>query len=359
MPSMLETLIGGAVRRQDKKLMVGYAKPAPRRSRDLFNILMGLGEHATLQTLARGTDLRDADPRHVVFAALDRWPDAQELSACASDYNARQHLRSLVTSQEFYGHIGRRICDAYPERPRQCFVRLPRCAGEHFLKSVGRSHPALPPSLAGASNTPRPELVTILGRFLGAFSNSRTILLDNQTLSAFRGTDGRPPIQRPGDRLFTILRDPAALVLSQVDSLASRLARPSAEDDAETAGWRRRLPPGSAADPVRAILAAWPVRNPICTALGDGTAEGTAEACRVADLEMTDLDHYALWLRYTWGVEADTIPSAPSGRLSPQDLTTGGRIALEAIVAEDTLFYSRVRPLIAASATGAGRAAAL
>ena len=375
MPSMIESLIGESVRRKDDKLMTTGTKPAPVKPRDLYAIFMQLGAQASVQTLVRSCDLRDADPRVLVFAALGRWPTWAELQAHVSaDYEPRQHLRELVNSGEFRQGLAVRICDAFPERPRQLFIRLPRCAGEHMLATARPSHPVFPQSLEAASGRLRGEergaFLSDLGSFLASFATTRTIMVARPKLAGFRNPAAQSAtapkqaeaLHRPGDRLFMILREPQSLVLSAVNALAAALTGPSEHDTAQSAEWRRRLSPAillaGGAHIAHEILAATDMRNPICTALGHTSAQVAIHECRTANVEITDLAHYAAWLRYTWNIETEALTLAARSALSIADLTPTELARLRDSVAEDTAFYEKVRPIIAASpaASAMGRA---
>ena len=365
MPSMIESLIGGGVRRNDNKLMVTGMKPAPVKPRDLFAILMQLGEQASVQTLVRSCDLRGADPRVLVYATLGRWPSWSELQQhLGAGYEPRQHLRQLLVDEEFQHELAARICEALPERPRQLFVRLPRCAGEHFLATTRASHPAFPASLddsrSRSRGTPRGAYLADLGRFLSLFVTTRTILIARPELTGFRNPTraASAPIQaqalhRPGDRLFTIVREPQSLVLSQVNTLAAALLRPPESDTPDTARWRGRLSPAAlragAAHLAHEILAAMDKPNPICTALGHDTAHAALDECRTTNIEITDLAHYSAWLRYAWNIEAETTLLISKPILAPADLSQTETARLRDHVVEDIAFYEKVTPAIAAS----------
>ena len=366
MPSMIESLIGESVRRHDDKLMTTGTKPAPVKPRDLFAIFMQLGAQASVQTLVRSCDLRDADPRVLVFAALGRWPSWAELQPHLNvDYEPRHHLRGLVTSGEFQQGLATRICEAFPERPRQLFIRVARCAGEHLLAATRSSHPVFPPSLDRASGRMRGEergaFLSDLGRFLESFATTRTILVTRPKLAGFRNPAAQSAtapkqaeaLHRPGDRLFMIVREPQSLVLSAVNALAAALAGPTEHDTAQSAEWRGRLSPAilqaGGAELAHEILAGLDIRNPICTALGHTNAQAAIDECRTANVEITDLAHYAAWLRYTWNMESEAHTLAARAALSIADLTPTELAQLRDSVAEDTAFYEKVKPIIAAS----------
>ena len=368
MPSLIESLVGSGITRPDDKRLVPTRRPMPLRARDLLELFTSLGGEASMTSLFQVTQLQAAEPRALTFVALNRWPTEAELAGLPAPYNAQIHLRALLTGAEFRAGLVRRICDAYPERPRLCFVRIPRCAGEHFLAMADYMHPVLPPDLAAMQSDGKPSFIPALGRYLGRFTLTKTILLVQHALAPFVQTSQsqspavpalvenglqwspNPPLRRPGDRLFAILREPASLILSEVNATLDALLQPAEAQSPAIAAWRRQLPPNPAsADQAglkhmaRAILSKLQVRNPICHALADGTAAAAFRAVRLQDVELADISHYPDWIKYTWDVEPEPATNASTPHLTLADLGPAEREHLDSLIAEDLRFYAPVR----------------
>ena len=354
MPSLIESLIGGGTKRPDEKRLVPARRPLPARPRALLELLVSLGQQASL-------------PRHLTYVVLNRWPTLAELAAVATPYEARQHLRDLLFSEEFRAGLFWRICDSYPERQRLLYVRIPRCAGDHFLHMAGTMHALFPPGLAHWTRQDRGTFIPALGSYLGRFNLTRTIQATLPALAPFIQIPppsvgdaalpwlACPPPRRPGDRLFTIIREPAGLILSQVNAILASVAAPAQADEGEAlAQWRDRL--GSLpreADRAgwkaagRRVLAGLAMRNPICSALGRGTAPSAREACRYADIEIADLRRYADWVNYTWNVEPEPATNAAAPVLTRQDLDASDAGRLADLIEEDLAFYATIAATLA------------
>jgi hypothetical protein len=367
MASMIENLIGGAVKRRDNKRILPIRRPLPTRPRDLMELFCALGAQADMTSLMLTAEFRDADPRGLTFTALSRWPTTEELAAVPTPFVVARYMRTLLLGQEFRTHLFRRICDAYPERPRQFFIRLPRCAGHHFLHMASRMHPIFPETLSIHRRGDEAEFLPALGAYLSRFTTTRTIMASAPSLAAFTQPPAPaptpppraslspylwaldPPAYRPGDRLFTILREPQSLILSQVNAILAGLQADPAQDTAAVAGWRSRIP--HMPDPTdfaswrsigRQILAGATLRNPICTALGDGTAQGAREACRLWNIEICDLARYENWVRFTWDTDPEPPTQSAPTLLAKADLGPGETTTLQNLVGEDAAFYARV-----------------
>jgi hypothetical protein len=364
MPSMIETLIGAGISRPDEKRIVPTRRPLPSRPRDLLELFVTLGEQASLPSLNESCDLRQAEPRHMTYVALNRWPNAEELAAQPTPYNPRQHLRALLLGQEFRALLIRRICDAYPERPRLLYVRIPRCAGGHFTDMAAPMHPIFPPELARWARGDHATFIRALGVYLGRFNLTRTIMLALPKAAPFVQTTApvvadktlpwslNPPPRRPSDRLFAIVREPNGLILSQVNAILTGLQTAPAHPDA--ASWATRLgalppPQDTPAWKVlgRKVLAELPLHNPICHALGDGTAAGALHAVRLSDIEIADLTLYTDWVKYTWDVEPEPATNVSLPLLTLEDLDAAASTALAERTAEDRLFYAPVAAALA------------
>jgi hypothetical protein len=363
-PSMLETLIGGGIRRPDEKRILPTRRPLPIRSRDLLELFAAMGPESSFKTLMHAADFHEAEPRGLTFAALSRWPTAEELAAQETSYDPARHLRAMLLGEEFRKSLFRRVCDAYPERRRLLFVRIPGCAGTHFLHSVGPLHPIFPADLA---HWPRngAEFIAALGRYLGRFAATKTILFAASHQSIFTNaaqpaaTPGldwaiNPPPYRNGDRLFTILREPASLILSLVNGTLTRLQQPPEADDQPLAAWRSRLAPLPAPDRHedwaglgRTLLKRLPTKNPICTALADGTAAGALNACRLSNIELAHLSRYTDWIKYSWATDAEPPINVFTPFLTPKTLGPQDMRHLNARIEEDVIFHDHVNTRLA------------
>lgn len=366
---MIETLIGSGIARPDEKRIVPSRRPLPTRPRDLFEVLVVLGGQASIPSIMEACDLRQTDPRHVTFITLSRWPTRQELEAQPDPYVVRPHLRSLLTGEEFRASLIRRICDAYPERPRQLYVRIPRCAGEHFIQTVQPMHAIIPDGLDRWKQNDQNRFIPALGQYLGGFNLTRTIMIVLPRMHPFVQAEApaatgsydetlrwtfNPPPRRPGDRLFTIIREPTGLVLSEVNAILTALQAPPAGDSKAIGAWRTRLgklPPATDAAAWKAlgrkIIETLPLRNPICHALGDGTAEGALQASRLSDIEIADLTLYHDWIKYTWDVEPEQAINTSSPILTPDDLDQQTSERLAGMIGQDLIFYARIKTLLA------------
>ena len=367
MPSLIESLIGEGIKRTDNKRIIPTRRPLPGRPRELFELFVALGPQATATSLMEVCDLRQADPRHITYIALSRWPTEDELAEQPTPYAPRAHLRTLLLEKEFRDGLVRRICDAYPERQRLLYVRIPRCAGEHFTAMSGDMHAIIPRSLPVWRRGDQIRFFPALGTYLGRFNTTRTIQIVQPRLAPFIQTssprDGfdtalpwymNPPPKRPGDRLFTIVREPAGLILGEVNAILAGLQLPQAQDTRRITPWRIRFSELPPADDIpgwqaigRQVIMRMTEANPICAALGEGTAETALKAARLADLEIADLSLYPDWVKYTWDVEPEPPINTAPKILTEPDLDAVTAAQLKTLISEDLIFYGHVKTQLA------------
>jgi hypothetical protein len=362
MANLIESLIGGAVERYDDRRLSVTKRPPPTKPREFFEIFALMGATASPEGLMRGIDWKHVDPCMLTFAVLGRWPTSQELAELQVPYRPYVHLRHLLGSEEFRTAIVRRLFEVFPERQRLLFVRIPRCAGTSVMSVLDTKHPILPLDLGDRPFREAPVLVPLLGQLLGRFGTTRTLVVAQPRIGPFVEAPtvtpacGDPlhwhlpqPPCRGTDLLFTIIRPPEALILSEVNGILTALRRPASPgepaslaeqrkhhaplpDQTDSAGWKQLG---------RKLLAATTLRNPICTALGDGTAAGAFAACARVPIQLVAIEAYRQWSRAAF----DSSPADPvnvsTPILQPADLTAEDSAHLSSLIAEDAVFYAR------------------
>jgi hypothetical protein len=378
MASMIERLIGDPVLRLDDLRILPVRRPLPERPRDLLEVFAAMGGEASLEGLFRSLDLRGGTPGWITFVALNRWPTLGELPADPASYKPARHLTGLLNSLEFRRLLAQRVFSTYPEKQRLLFVRVPRCAGEHFLSMMQRMHPIFPNAVMGHRKVPPPDFYRTLGLFLGRFNHARTIMLVQPRLTPFyltpdyqagmapfdpqaHATDPLPwtmsiPPYRTGDRLFTIVRDPEDIILSRVNAIARALQGADAGDAPAIKRWRQRVGklPDRAdtaawASVARSVLARFTDPDPICHALGDGTMQGALDACAITNIEIADMSRYDEWILRTCDTKPEPREPVAEPMLPKQALIEEDRERLAMLTTQDRPLYAKIRAALSAS----------
>jgi hypothetical protein len=359
MVNLLEAMLsGGKIKRQDETHLSVQKRPLPTNPRQLMELFGAMGVAATFQGVGRSLEMKGADPHQIAFIALGRWPSTAEIAAFDDPYQPKPHLFSLLRSDEFRAHFIHRICEAFPERQRLLFVQIPRSAGQNVLDAIDTKHPLLPSDFSATRFRDPVTLATTLGHIFSRLASSNALALAQPHLSTFidipeTRTIGPDPLIwraftppcRVNDLLFAIMRDPAARALGQINALLGAYAAderpvpPALKARMDLAG----RPPRPADWRLlgRAILTETLLRNPICHALGDGTADGAMQACARSPIRLVALEHYKAWGRAALdSMPADPVP--PAGNiLRAEDLSSADRAAIDAATSQDRIFYAR------------------
>jgi hypothetical protein len=361
MASLIENLMGAGMPRKDKKRMEIFVRPLPVRARELFDVFSSMGRTASLQGLHRGIELKDRDPKLVTFAFLGRWATAAELDALPKPYDVNRHVTSLVISEEFRTFIMRRMFDAFAEKKRILLIRIPRSAGVHAIQMISDNHPFIPVDLNDPRFSKPQTFIPTLGLLTERLGSARTVSTASPNMVAFThppasqclGEDPIswhyiPPVCRPDDLMFAIVRPPHALAISQVNGALTTLrAGHSAAGLAEQLAENGRLP---AMDDVRAwralgrtLLPRLVAQNPLCNALGTGTAESAFAACALSPVHLVALDGYDGWARIALEAPLPGPLNVSEPILRDEDLTPADRDLITARTAEDEIFHAKFK----------------
>jgi hypothetical protein len=355
MSSLIETLINDPVKAPPSRWRSTVRRPVPQRPRELFELLAGLGPDATADMLRRALDLKTGRVHDTFFAVLGRWPTPAEITAHTPTYEPWPHLRRLLMSDEFLAPLLRRVLDAYSEKRRLLGVKIPRCAGAHVSAALMSQHPYVPTTIDAPDLG---ALLRIFGAAFGAFSRARTVGVIYDRLAPLivhephLREEGDPlgwrytaaPF-RNGDLLFAVVRPPQDIILSEVNAILTGLRR---ENDTEAVNtWRKRLGPLPAAWEMadwralgQSILAGLALTNPICRALGDGTAAKALEYCRSVPIALVALDQYELWVRSALELSPEPPSNVSQPILTAKHLRPSDLERIAALTDQDAIFYA-------------------
>jgi len=233
------------------------------------------------------------------------------------------------------------------------FVHVPKCGGTHVGAYLGRRLPRLDNVLAQGHWTGQAELLDRLSWFTRVAPLYDSILVTGHVQLTFYA---QRRLIRPTDLVFTVVRDPVDMVISQINYVLTRIAADSQAGafGQDTKEWLQMLdmdpPEGPLSPGFIETAAARAVRHPLmipkdslCYWLGDRDVDGAVALLRVHDVEITDVRRLDAWLQQRWGIEPsrrhnesvryftrDTLPSELMSRMlgsMTRDLRLYARIA--------------------------------
>lgn len=326
--------------------------PAPRTPREWFTLLGLLQDRQGLYNLIARCDFAGMRPDQVLYALFG---DTEPPAVAQDEWDggiARDAVYAALISPAFQKASRRLLLDAFPEKRRRFFIHVPKCAGTDLSAHLSVRFPAIHQSLISLDYTPRPRLFAELSRLCRLLPWFGTILVHgHMNLGEVLSTR----LMRPFDEMFTTLRNPIDVALSQTNYILTRILqdaeRGSFGPDSRT--WLKDLGiTASPAEVTRDVLDAHRLpllRNAeinradtLCEWLGGGSAREVIGRLEHLGAEVTTTRHYNTWLRDRWEIQSSTRRNESISFLKRDDLAPADLDYLHDITTEDRLLYAEV-----------------
>jgi hypothetical protein len=323
---------------------------APKRLRELFDHFRNYDRGQGLAGLVGQWDLDGVTPRQIYYSALGRLPEGDR-ARMGEGFDPARHYMGAIASEEFQSGVVGAFLRAYPEKQRKIFIHIPKCAGSHLSEKLSAVWPALNFRLMDKNWIGKEALFDALratalrverADAIFAFGHLRLKWYADRRLVRF------------GDFPFSVVREPAETVLSQVNHILTRFTNDPEFKAVDTQAWLRFLDgakvaagvaSGEMRDLAHEILfsdALMP-RNLICDFLGTGTARSAVEMCASAGVELTDMKRYPEWLRSRMGIEVGRPVNVSKRFIGLDDLGTDGRERVRKLTEEDDVLVGKLR----------------
>lgn len=323
--------------------------PAPGTPRDTFSLLTLLTWHPSLKVLLDRVDFTGVTPLQVYWAVLGRSPDPTELREYLGNYDARSHFHAALQSPEFQRRSPTLFLNAFPEKQRLVFIHLPKCAGTDFEMLISPRFVSIPEALRSSKWFSTTKLLETLSGYADVGRFTETVLyyghINFEVLRAEIGV-------RPGDRFFTVLRDPIDQTLSRANYIVHRLATDPERSRPDSRDWLALLDNNLTRSELHndggRCLALRVLRDrriitpdPMCAYLGGGVAERALSNLTIYNFEITDTRRYDRWLSERWSVELSPRYNSSIPVLSRENVAEHLDYIAELTI-QDRLLYDRV-----------------
>lgn len=327
--------------------------PMPVEPRPLFDFL-GLHDGAEeLSRLLARLDFAAVTPEQVHHAVFGAYPDSVDDVLAWGTYYARDHLHQLLLSEPFQRRLIPLFLRAHPEKRRLIFVHIPKCAGTDLTFHFRARYPSLDRSLTDPDWTTKPDMLRRLARVVAHTRVSDSIFVHGHINLGEHIAEG---LIRPTDRVFTVLREPFGIAISQINYVLTRFDEDIAtgRPGPDTAEWVRAMRLGSlpkrmSDDFVKRVTNAalrnesLILPNSLISWLGGQGPQAVLDRLVRHNVEVTDMARYNTWLRQAWGIEAATRWNESKKFVAIDDLTTDDVTYLNRITAEDRRFYRAIQ----------------
>jgi hypothetical protein len=332
----------------------------PVEPRGMFEWL-GLHDGAGgLQQLLNRIEFTGQRPEQVYYSVFGTYPDSVEDVLRWGTYYPRDHLQELLLSDRFQTSLIQLFLRAFPEKRRLIFVHIPKCAGTDLTYHFRARYPSLDRTLTDPEWFTKADMLRRLARVAGHVRVSDSIFVHGHiNLADYLGAS----LVRPTDHVFTILRDPLAVAISQINYILTRFDEDIAAGQLrpDTSGWAAMMDlgemPGSMSDDFVRRVARSALRNEdltvpnsLCLWLGGGGAQRVADRLATYDVEVTDIARYNEWLRREWGIDAQTRWNESKKFISVQTMSADDITYLNGITRDDQKLFQAVDKVL--SATG-------
>lgn len=292
---------------------VPTAIPGPRAPRETLGVLSLYEPEVGLLALLDRLDLKGRSPASVWYSAFGSAMPADQFEAEWADPKAaRDALYDWLGSEEFQQNLFPIALQAFPEKQRVIFVHIPKCGGTHVGAYLARRLPRLDHALTKPAWTRTFDLFERLAWFSRLMSLYDSILVTGHVqLPVY----AKQKLIRPADSVFTVVRDPVDMVISQVNYVLTRIAADSAAGlfGQDTKEWLQMLELDTPDLPLsdgfietvatRALHHPLVVpKNPLCFWLGDWDMNAAISLLRIHDVEITDVRRLDDWLQARWGI---------------------------------------------------------
>ncbi len=333
--------------------------PAPVDPRTLFRLFALFDPTLDMYHLLCRLDFDRTRPTHLGYSVWGKVPEVYPRAMTWSPALARDYLNDLLHSPRFQQNVLAHALRAFPEKQRLMFVHIPKCAGSDLSHHLTFRFPSLQQRLMEESWTSKGDLFAALGEFVRELPFSDSVFVRGHVpLDFYVDAD----LIRPADRVFTIMRDPTEIAVSQLNYILTKFQRniDSGVVERDTEEWLRaleldRLPPAVTPQFVekytRKLLYNPEVVEPnsMCRWLGGGDTQAVIERLARHLVEVTDTAHYNPWLAAEWGISARTRRNESTRYVSLSTLGHQELGFIRELSPEDRKLYARLQQALTKS----------
>jgi hypothetical protein len=256
-----------------------------------------------------------------------------------------------LRSREFQSSFVQRFVRSFPEKHCLCFVHIPKCAGTDLSFHLKVRFPALLTAKVNPLETTQLAFFrAVKDLVLESYLSDCIYIHGHTTLKTYAAWG----VARPQDHIFTILRDPIAAMISQVNYVVTRMmAEDGPSPAADAMEWRNHFgvndrsilrSPADLRRVWRQILRDPGVVPPnnACQYLGEGDRDSAIAAMVKYNVEVTDVPRYRGWLASRWQVRNFTHHNRSRTFMLLDDLDADDIGYIRASTIQDQALYDYV-----------------
>jgi hypothetical protein len=325
--------------------------PMPKNLSQTFDLL-GLYDPAQgIEKLLSRVDVRGVRPKQVYNAVLRRPPDNLDMALPPPGYDARRHFEAAIGAPEFQRALMHNYLEIFADKHRDIFIHIPKCAGTDLVLNLAPGRLSFPKVLIhGEWVSPDEFLTAVSGLVQAARFYSQIFIYGHMQVGEYFDIAG----VRTSDRIFTVIRDPVDLLLSQANYAAGRLRQdPEGHSpdtrDILTALGKDRLREDLTPQYLKRLAARCLLNrvisqpNRICYYLGKEQTPSYRRAIEhivTFDIEVTETSRYSKWLDERWGLQVTSRHNESEKLLTSQEARRFFGPQVQAATAEDQKLFN-------------------
>jgi hypothetical protein len=327
--------------------------PAPRGARGLFEIFALLDDKTDLFDLLSRFDFAGVKPNDIQSMVFDDLPATKSTQdAVSAGYSAQNDLHNLLLSDEFQSNLITLFLRAFPEKKRLIFVHVPKCAGTDLSANLMSRYPFLHEQMLQPHWIGKDDLFQAISRLVLNLRFFDQLFVTGHNSLRYYGSRG---LIRPSDKVFTILRDPVEIAISQVNYVMTRFAADARTGNfaPDTREWMTALDigtlPSSIPPAMEQRLCGQILRcdsivrpNSMCFWLGGDDAETALGQLVAHNVEMTVMENYATWLSKVWGITTRTRLNRSETFITTEMLSDQELSGVREAYSEDVKLYATI-----------------
>ncbi len=324
---------------------------APTTLRETFDRFRFYRRELRASGLFIDVDFSGCTARQVFQACHGRAPGTIHEAMAHYRFTPRELFVAAVSSGEFQNKLVARFLSAHPEKQRLVFVHIPKCAGSDMSTHlIGR--------FASLNTKIVDQTITDISQLHDAIKDISLEILASDRIYLHGHTHLQTYVDwgalRFCDEVFTTIRRPSDLIVSQVNYVLTRIFSDEDPIQNDTRGWREEFKISNleiyAEHAAKKRLASLILRNRgvvpenfICRYLGDGTYNNALERVVIHNVEVTTLENYHSWLKSRWGINKFTKMNESIKFISQADFNEDDQNYLASITNEDQKFFDHVQ----------------
>jgi hypothetical protein len=350
---LLEAGIAGAVVLPRLPQKAAETIPAPDHPRSLFRLFGLYDAKLGLYSLLRRLDFSRTTQRNIDYSVFGEIGPGRQRDDWSGKHLVRDYLNNLLYSEKFQRNMLALALCAFPEKHRLLFVHIPKCAGTDLVQHLSSRFPSLQQAQTDEAWTDREQLFQVLADFARELEFSDSIFIGGHIALSYFADNG---LVRPSDRVFTIVRDPIEIALSQMNYVFTRIqvnirAGKMARDVEEwlpmlgLASLPHAVTPEFVQEYSRKMLhnTQIVVPNSMCHWLGGSGPDAVIARLALHQVEITDTGRYNDWLAHEWGITARTRQNQSIKYVSPATLAQQDIDYITEASADDLMLYEAIQ----------------